>query len=123
VAEIFIAPHPGAASCGAKIGRSLKRESSQSTSGTRRYTSPSDLLSYGQKWLARLTPFFTAAEREQAGCQHRLSFSQVEFCDNLIFQRRAAPDKLGERLLDANRTIGRPNKITMIFGRKISKHY
>ena len=85
--------------------------------------SPSDLVTCGQKWLARLTPFFTAAEREQAGCQHRLFFSQVEFCDNLIFHRRAALDKLGERLLDANRTIGRPNKITVIFGRRISKHY
>jgi len=84
---------------------------------------PWDLLSCGQKWLARLTPFFTAREREQAGCQHRLFFSQVEFCDNLIFRRRAALDKLGERLLDANRTIGQPNKITVIFGRRISRHY
>jgi hypothetical protein len=50
-----------------------------------------------------------------------LFFSQIEFCDNLIFNRRA--DKLGERLLDANRTIGQPNKITVIFGRRISKHY
>ena len=55
--------------------------------------------------------------------RHRLFFSQVEFCDNLIFRRRAALDKLGERLLDANRTIGQPNKITTIFGRRISKHY
>jgi hypothetical protein len=30
---------------------------------------------------------------------------------------------LGERLLDANRTIGQPNKITVIFGRRISRHY
>jgi hypothetical protein len=82
-----------------------------------------DLLACGQKWLARLTPFFTAKEREQAGCQHRLFFSQVEFCDNLIFRRRAALDQLGERLLDANRTIGQPNKITVIFGRRISKHH
>jgi hypothetical protein len=26
-------------------------------------------------------------------------------------------------LLDANRTIGQPNKITTIFGRKVTKHY
>jgi hypothetical protein len=78
----------------------------------------------GQKWLARLTPFFTASEREHAGCQHRLFFSQVEFCDNLIFHRRSALHKLGERLLDANRTIRQPaDKITVIFGRKITKHY
>jgi len=40
--------------------------------------------------------------------------------------RRAALDNLGERLLDANRTIGtigQPNKIAMIFGRRISRHY
>ncbi len=82
-----------------------------------------DLLSCGQKWLAYLTPFFKASERKAAGCQHRLFFSQVEYCDNLIFHRRAALDQLGARLLDANRTIGQPNKITVIFGRKITKQY
>ena len=82
-----------------------------------------DLSSCGCKWLARFTPFFTEEERKHAGCQHRLFFSQVEFCDNLIFYRRAALDKLGERLLDANRTIGQPNKITVIFGRKVTKHH
>jgi hypothetical protein len=82
-----------------------------------------DLARCGQQWLARFTPFFSERERRQAGCQHRLSFSQVEFCDNLIFHRRTALDKLGERLLDANRTIGQPNKITVIFGRKITKQY
>src|SRR5712664_3133503 len=84
---------------------------------------PRDLVTCGQKWLAHLTPFFTAREREHAGCQHRLFFSQVEYCDNLIFRRRAALDNLGQRLLDANRTIGQPNKITMIFGRKVTKQY
>src|SRR3984893_3111059 len=84
---------------------------------------PRDLVTCGQKWLTHLTPFFTAREREHAGCQHRLFFSQVEFWDNLIFRRRAALDRLGERLLDANRTIGQPDKITVIFGRKITKHY
>src|SRR3989442_10041573 len=44
-------------------------------------------------------------------------------CDNMIFSRRAALDRLGTRLLDANRTIGQPHKLTVIFGRKITKHY
>jgi hypothetical protein len=82
---------------------------------------PRDLVSCGQKWLACFTPFFTPAERDEAGCRHRLFFAQTEFCDNLVFHRRAALDKLAERLLDANRTIGQPNKITTIFGRKITK--
>jgi hypothetical protein len=82
-----------------------------------------DLLTCGQKWLTRFTPFFTESERKQAACQHRLFFSQVEFCDNLIFRRRAALDQLGQRLLDANRTIGQPHKIPVIFGRKITPRY
>ena len=82
-----------------------------------------DLLKCGQKWLAAFTPFITDKERKQAGCQHRLFFSQVEYCDNLIFHRRAAVDELTQRLLDLNRTIGQPKKITMIFGRKVTKEY
>ena len=82
-----------------------------------------DSLTGGQKWLATFTPFFTQRERRQAGCQHRLFFAQVELCDNLILRRRAALDRMGERLLDANRTIGQPNKITVIFGPKITRQY
>ena len=82
-----------------------------------------DVLTCGQKWLATFTPFFTDRELKQAGCQHRLFFAQTELCDNLIFRRRAALDRLGERLLDANRSIGRPNKITVIFGRQATKQY
>ncbi len=47
----------------------------------------------------------------------------MEYCDNLIFHRRAALDQLANRLLDANRTIGQPNKITTIFGRTVTKYY
>jgi len=82
-----------------------------------------DLLICAHKWLAAFTPFFTDKERREAGCLHRLFFAQVEYCDNLIFRRRVALDRLGERLLDANRTIGQPDKITTIFGRKLTKLY
>jgi len=82
-----------------------------------------DLLTCGQQWLAHFTPFFRETERRQAGCQHRLFFAQVEYCDNLLFFMRAALDQMRERLLDANRTIGQANKITVIFGRKITRQY
>jgi len=82
-----------------------------------------DLLQCGQKWLAAFTPFITDKERKQAGCQHRLFFAQVEYCDNLIFHRRAAIEELTQRLLDLNRNIGQPNKITTIFGRKVTQQY
>ena len=55
--------------------------------------------------------------------EHRLFFSQIEYCDNLIFSRRAAVDELSQRLIDANRTIGQPNKISVIFGRKVLKNH
>jgi hypothetical protein len=82
-----------------------------------------DLITCGQKWLTRFTPFFTSEERKHAGVQHRLFFAQVETCDNLIFRRRAAVDALEQRLLDANRTIGQPNKLTLIFGRRITRRH
>jgi hypothetical protein len=82
-----------------------------------------DLSRCGRKWLAQLTPFFTERERKQAGVEHRLFFSQIEYCDNLIFSRRAAVDQLSQRLIDANRTIGQPNKISIIFGRKVQKNH
>jgi hypothetical protein len=47
----------------------------------------------------------------------------MEYCDNLIFHRRAAVDELTQRLQDMNRLIGQPKKITTIFGRKLTKAY
>lgn len=82
-----------------------------------------DLVQCAQKWLAGFTPFFTDRERRRAGGQHRLFFSQAEYCDNLIFHRRAALDAMQERRLDANRSIGRPDRLTVIFGRKITRFH
>jgi hypothetical protein len=82
-----------------------------------------DLMRCGHKWLNRLIPFFSPEERREHGCWHQLFFSQVEFCENLIFRRRAALDELGERLLDANRNLGRPDKLTVIFGRRVTQQY
>lgn len=82
-----------------------------------------NLIRCGHKWINRLIPFFQAKERREAGCWHQLFFAQTEYCENLIFRQRAALDELGERLLDANRSIGRPDKLTVIFGRRINKRY
>ena len=63
------------------------------------------------------------SSRRTSGCQHRLFFSQVEYCNNLVFRRRPTLDALSERLLDANRTIGRPDKLAIIFGHRVSKRH
>ena len=53
------------------------------------------------------------------GFGYRLFASQVEYCTNLRFREQAALDQLGEHLLDLNRTIGRPDRLTILFGRRI----
>jgi len=47
----------------------------------------------------------------------------VEYWNNLIFRRREVLDPLHERLLDANRSIGRPQTLAQIFGRRINRCY
>jgi hypothetical protein len=84
--------------------------------------SAADLEACGHRWLAQLVPFFTDRERRHQGFGYRLFVSQVEYCTNLIFEQRAALDRLHERLLDLNRSIGHPDKIAIIFGRRITKH-
>lgn len=82
---------------------------------------PRHILACAHRWLAQLVPFFTEKERRQQGFGHRLFVSQVEYCTNLVFDRRAALDRLHERLLDLNRTIGSPDKVAVIFGRRVTK--
>ena len=83
-----------------------------------------DLLSCGQKWLAYLTPFFKESERKQAGCQHRLLFSQSGILRQPDLSqagrnRSTRPTAAGCQSLYRLQ----PNKITVIFGRKVTKHY
>src|SRR5262249_21383285 len=77
---------------------------------------PQDVLTPVQDGLARLLPFFSAAERA-AGYRPRLFWAQVEYCCNLVFHQRAAVDRLFDRLLDRNRSFGRPKKLAVVFGR------
>ena len=86
------------------------RCSTRTFAGTRRLPHCARSASMRPEVLAAFTPFFTDRERRQEGCLHRLFFSQVEYCDNLIFHRRAAVEEITERLLDLNRNIGQPNE-------------
>jgi hypothetical protein len=85
--------------------------------------SAKDIAICARRWFSKLVPFFSKEERLHLGNQHRLFVSQVEYCNNLIFHRRAALDRLCERLFDVNRTIGHPEKLTTVFGRRLTKAY
>jgi hypothetical protein len=76
-----------------------------------------------QRWLHELVPFYTTDAARASDDVYRLFSSQVEYCTNLIFTERAALDRMAERLLDLNRSIGRPDKLTTVFGYRITKAY
>ena len=75
-----------------------------------------------QKWSPHSLPSSLRKNDDKSAVSTDCSFSQVEYCDNLIFFRRTTVDEFAERLLDMNRTIRPPKKITMIFGRKVTKN-
>jgi len=75
---------------------------------------PEHCLQALDRALADWLSFFTPTERQQ-GFRHHLYVSQVEYCHNLIFRKPV--HRLFDRLLDANRSIGRPDKLAIIFGR------
>jgi hypothetical protein len=85
---------------------------------------PSDLEVPLQRWLRDLVPFYASPDPNRiSDCVYRLFCSQVEYCTNLIFKDRAALDRVADRLLDLNRSIGRPDKLSTIFGRRITRAY
>ncbi len=77
---------------------------------------PADIIAPVDQWISRLLPFFSDAERQE-GYRHQLYMAQVEYCHNLIFQQRAAADRLFDRLMDSNRGLGHPDKLAIVFGR------
>jgi len=84
---------------------------------------PGDLDGPVQRWLHELVPFYTSEPDRTSDRVYRLFSSQVEYCTNLVFRERAALDRMAERLLDLNRTIGRPDKLSTVFGYRITKAY
>lgn len=77
---------------------------------------PGDILRPVEARLEALLHFFTPSEREQ-GYRHQLFMAQMEYCHNLIFHKKAALDRLFDRLMDANRSVGHPQKLAIYFGR------
>jgi hypothetical protein len=77
---------------------------------------PADVVTPVETWLERLLPFYSTAERQQ-GLRHQLYLTQVEYCHNLLFEKRAALNRLFDRLMDANRGLGHPDKLAIIYRR------
>ncbi len=73
---------------------------------------------FAGKWLARLPQPFTRDD-EDADYRWQLSVQQVEFSTTMALDRPLAGRIFFEQLIRDNLDIGRPDKVSIVFGRKI----
>jgi hypothetical protein len=74
----------------------------------------------GRKWLARLPQPFTAADRA-AGFDYDISILQAEFARTQVFDRPLSGRHLFEEIIRENLDLGRPQQVSLIFDRRITR--
>ncbi|NCA89656.1 MAG: hypothetical protein EOM92_12315 [Gammaproteobacteria bacterium] len=72
------------------------------------------------KWLGRLPDPFTAQDHA-AGYNFQLSILQAEFARTQVFDRPLSGRHLFEEVIRENLDLGRPEKVSLIFNRRITK--
>ena len=87
--------------------------------------STADLDTTVQRWLRQLVPFYakSACRTPDSPDRYQLFMTQVEYCTNLIFDQRSVLDNMADRLFELNRSIGHPDKLSTIFGSRITRQY
>ena len=73
-----------------------------------------------ERWQARLPSPFTVEDRRR-GYGHELAFRQLEISDTRVFDRPAAGRAWFERTLPDQLTLGRPDQIALVFGRRVNR--
>jgi len=73
-----------------------------------------------RKWFARLPHPFTANDRA-AGYRYDLSILQAEFARTQVFDRPLSGRHLFEEIIRENLDLGRPEQVSLIFKRRITK--
>jgi hypothetical protein len=73
-----------------------------------------------RKWLARLPHPFTPADR-QAGYRYDISILQAEFSLTQVLDRPQTGRIFFEEVIRENLDVGRPDRVQLIFGRRVSK--
>jgi hypothetical protein len=82
---------------------------------------PAQVQAFFDKWVNRLPWPLTVADRA-AGFQHRLSIWQMEVSRTQVFTRPVRGREFFEQVLRENLDLGRPDRIQVIFGRRIYKN-
>ena len=73
-----------------------------------------------ERWLRRLPSPLTDADRAR-GYRHALAFRQLEVSDTHVFDRPAAGRRWFERTLPDQLCLGRPDEVSLVFDRKITR--
>lgn len=73
-----------------------------------------------RKWFARLPHPFAPEDRE-AGFRYELSILQAEFARTQVFDRPLSGRHLFEEVIRENLDLGRPENVSLIFNRRITK--
>lgn len=81
---------------------------------------PADIQAFFDRWLARVPLPLTAADRA-AGFGHRLSILQMEVSRTQVFDRPVRGREFFEEVLRDNLDLGRPDRLQLLFDRKITR--
>ena len=78
-----------------------------------------DVQAFFDRWQAALPSPLTAEDRAR-GYDHELAFRQAEISDTRMFDRPAAGRAWFERTLPDQLTLGRPDQVAIVFGRRVN---
>ena len=73
-----------------------------------------------ERWQATLPSPFTVEDRRR-GYGYQFAFRQLEISDTRVFDRPAAGRAWFERTLPDQLTLGRPDQVAIVFGRRVSR--
>ncbi|MGH2782583.1 MAG: hypothetical protein ACRDLA_14460, partial [Thermoleophilaceae bacterium] len=79
-----------------------------------------DVERFFARWQARLPSPFSAADRRR-GYRYALAFRQLELSDTRVFDRPAQGRAWFEQTLRDQLALGRPDNVSIIFGRKVTR--
>ena len=81
---------------------------------------PADILACFDRWLAAI-PLPLTADDQQAGFAYRLSILQMEISRTQVFDQPRRGREFFEQVIRDNLDLGRPDRVQLLFDRKIIK--
>jgi hypothetical protein len=79
-----------------------------------------DIQAFYRRWEARL-PSPLSPEDRRRGYRHQLCFRQLELSDTRVFDRPAAGRAWFEQTIRDQLTLGRPDRVAVVFARRVSR--